>query len=283
MVRQTNIIEEEELDPELFGKLSQDLVLAARRLARREVRYIVDSYYQQQELRKAIASQIRSMRDDGEPVLFLTHLLHQAQTAEAHIKRAMDAWTSEEPVSVWARSNVGVGPVLAAGLMAHIDFGMARTAGQIWRFAGLDPTVTWKKGEKRPWNATLKTICWRLGDSFVKQSNKPACFYGQVYRERKLAEVKWNEEGANKLEARRTLETRTFNDKATKSWYEKGMLPPGRLDLRARRVAVKLFLSHLHQVWWETYRDGAPAPYSVAHLEHAHYSPPPNWEGKPSS
>ena len=51
--------------------------------------------------------------------------------------------------------------------------------------AGLDPTVTWGKGERRPWNAELKVLCWKLGDSFVKVSNKEGALYGRIYRERK--------------------------------------------------------------------------------------------------
>jgi hypothetical protein len=48
-------------------------------------------------------------------------------------------------------------------LLARIDIVKAPTAGHIWRYAGLDPTVRWNKGEKRPWNAGLKVLCcpWR--------------------------------------------------------------------------------------------------------------------------
>lgn len=53
----------------------------------------------------------------------------------------------------------GIGPVISAGLLAHIDIHRAVTVGHIWRFAGLDPSVKWLKKTKRPWNAGLKVLC----------------------------------------------------------------------------------------------------------------------------
>jgi hypothetical protein len=58
------------------------------------------------------------------------------------------------------------------------------------------------------------------------------------------------------------------------------MLPPGHIHERAKRYAVKLFLSALHEVWYY-YRYGTrpPKPYPITHLGHAHYMPPPNFPG----
>ena len=48
--------------------------------------------------------------------------------------------------------------------------------------------------------------------------------------------------------------------------------------MRARRKAVKLFLSHLHEVWFYIHTGGqrAPRPYAIEHLGHAHYIEVPN-------
>ena len=48
---------------------------------------------------------------------------------------------------------------------------------------------------KRPWNADLKLICWKAGESFVKTSNHPSDIYGHIYAERKLWEIQQNENG----------------------------------------------------------------------------------------
>jgi len=40
---------------------------------------------------------------------------------------------------------------------------------------------------------------------------------------------------------------------------------------------VKLFLSHLHAVWYENETGKkAPVPYAIAHLNHAHLIEPPH-------
>ena len=85
--------------------------------------------------------------------------------------------------------------MIAAGLEAHIDITRAPTVGHIWRYAGLDPTCEWRKGEKRPWNASLKTLCWKIGESFVKVSGKEKSLYGRLWKERKELEEKRNAAG----------------------------------------------------------------------------------------
>ena len=37
--------------------------------------------------------------------------------------------------------------------------------------------------------------CWKIGDSFVKQSGSDKCFYGHIYRARKEQEVAFNDAG----------------------------------------------------------------------------------------
>ncbi len=57
------------------------------------------------------------------------------------------------------------------------------------------------------------------------------------------------------------------------------MLPPAeRIQLRAQRYAVKLFLAHLHHVWHEiAFGTPPPKPFVIEHMGRAHYIAPPNW------
>jgi hypothetical protein len=239
-------------------------------LGRAEARYLVDTYYQLQEFRKASANQARALTTSEEPHETVAFFAGQFGTLERQVQGALDAYSKGDPLGQWLRAVKGIGPVIAAGLLAHIDWTVP-TAGNIWRFAGLDPSVTWRKGERRPWNASLKTLCWKIGDSFVKFSGHDDCYYGQLYRQRKEYELERDVTGGNADAAKRTLEERTIRDAATRTVYESGHLPAGRLDLRARRWAVKLFLAH---AWEEGYRmatgNEPPAPYPIAHLGHAH-------------
>jgi len=48
--------------------------------------------------------------------------------------------------------------------------------------------------------------------------------------------------------------------------------------MRAKRYAVKMFLSHYQHVGHVLlHGTPPPAPYIIAHGEHAHYIPPPNF------
>jgi hypothetical protein len=254
-----------------LDRLRRDIRSVATDLGREEVRGLVDLYYRLQEHRIALGNQGSALAKAERPTALLDHFHGQLATLERQVTSALDAWTSSDAGASWARSQVGIGPILAAGCVAHIDITRARTAGAIWRFAGLDPTVRWGKGEKRPWNAEFKVLCWKIGDSFVKVSGRDDAFYGQMYRERKAYELARDERGGNTDTAARTLSERKIQDAPTRAVYDSGHLPAGRLDLRARRWATKLFLAHLFEVMYEDHHgEPAPSPYPIAQMGHVH-------------
>lgn len=261
---------------------TRDALQAAKTLDSNEIRFLVDAYYQLQDYRKASSNQIRSIDQqvDQGPAghQTLDWLNVQLETMESQIKRALDVYSQNHIAGEWLRSVYGIGPVIAAGLMAHIDIEKAPTVGHIWRFAGLDPTMTWNKGEKRPWNAGLKVLCWKVGQSFLKLSGQAECYYGAIYRERKAYEVARNTAGNPQIaDAVAKGLAKCSKDKTTVAYkaYASGILPPGQIDNRAQRYAVKLFLSHLHEVWYEKhFGTKPPLPYPIAILGHAHIKPP---------
>lgn len=309
-------------------------------LDQKQARWLVDLYYTIQDYRIQATGQERAVEqetDEGS-VNVISWLAAHTDWMETEIRKALDKFSSEHTAGVWAKSITGIGPVIAAGLLAHIDIQEAPTAGSIWRFAGLDPTSVWLGKEKaaaivkavhtgskpvtdselveiakqanlkperilarlashptgpkkptaanitsavalRPWNASLKVLCWKIGDSFVKQSGRESDVYGKVYRERKLLEVSRNDSGLFAEQAAEKLRTRNITDSDLLAKLRDGKLPDGQLDLRARRYATKLFLSHFHWVLFEsTYGKPPPDPYVIAHLGHAHLLRPSNWE-----
>ncbi len=257
---------------ESITRPTKDILQATRTLDVHEIRFMVDAYYQMQEYRKAAANQIGSLdrdADDGAGHQTLDWLLAQVSTMERQVERAMDVYSAAHPVGPWLRGVYGIGPVLSAGLLAHIDITRAPTVGHIWRFAGYDPTQTWDKGAKRPFNADLKVLCWKAGQCFMKFSNKAECFYGGIYRQRKAYELERNDAGGNAQAAAAILERRPTH--AQRAIYATGKLPPAQIDARARRYAVKLFLSHLHeQMYVAEYGRKPPLPYPIAMQSHAH-------------
>jgi hypothetical protein len=308
-------------DLTVLTPLPRDLRAASTLLGREEARYLVDTYYQIQEFRKATNNQARSMVDpesgEEQPHATLAFFGDQFDFLEKNIAKALDTYSAAQPMGEWARAVKGIGPVIAAGLLAHLDELPPETVGHWWSFAGLVPNIKWEKGQKRPYNARLKVLCWKIGDSFVKVSTgEKAGFYGKLYRQRKEYEVKrdesvrevpgpgwyevpaWKDTRNPELQhvnqeavqigdkwfvggcaraAAETMEKRKIQDAATRKVYLSGHLPPGRLDLRARRWAVQLFLAHYHdEAYRQAYHKEPPLPYPIAHLGHTDVIKPPH-------
>jgi hypothetical protein len=141
----------------------------------------------------------------------------------------------------------------------------------------------------------------------VKLSNREDALYGQLYKKRKAEEWRKNIAGEYQEAAADSMAKKKYG-KATDqyAWYTGGcdpvkaqaaldegkaptaagckaddgkgvpMLSPAHIDARARRYAVKIFLSHLHEVWWrEEMKEEPPKPFAISILGHGHYIPPP--------
>jgi hypothetical protein len=262
---------------EVISRMSRDIRAMGRDLSKNQARLLVDRFYQVQHDRIRAAGQIRAAQEAGEPTELLVFLQGQVETVENQVKGALDAYSGHHPMGRWMRGHKGVGPVIAAGLLSHISIERCETVGDLWAFAGLAPGKTWEKGQKIPWNASLKTLCaFKLGESFVKVCNQPDAFYGRFYAEWKERYREKNEAGGFATTAADTLGKRTFRDDTTAAArYKLGKLPDARIHAMARRQAVKLFLSHLHETWRKHEGLPAPPPYVFAMLGHGHYIPPP--------
>jgi hypothetical protein len=279
------------IDLNPIQKLSKDLKKASIKLSKREVRYLVNSYYQIQEYRKAAANQVLALEKAEEPNEVISWLNENMNSLESQIKRALDTWSSGQELGQWCKSIVGIGPVIASGLMAHIDIEKAPTAGHIWSYAGMfgpaieyegcDPktVIKWNKGEKRPWNADLKTLCWKIGESFVKVCNHDQDVYGKIYLQRKELEMERNSNFLFKPQAEAKLNKfKISKDTDAYKAYVQGLLPPAHIQSRAKRKAIMMFLSHYHHVAYVIhYRKAPPKPFVIEHLGHVHMIEPPNF------
>ena len=214
-----SLMRKEAMDIEPIARLSKDLREALEQLTPDEVRFAVRAYYQIQEYRKSAANQARQLIRGEEPHGLIAWLFCQHHIMEQQIKGAMDRWTEPQPLCQWARSICGIGPVLAAGLKAHINLDKAPTAGNIWSFAGLNPKMVWEKGQKRPYNADLKTLCYKIGESFVKFQNHKDDFYGRYFVMRKALDWERNLSGQFVQHAQEQLKLKHIEAAYTKAWY----------------------------------------------------------------
>jgi len=358
-----------------ISRITADLKAAARQLTETEARFLVDAYYAMQEDRIRANNQLRALSGSAEPNSIMQWLGAQRFTLEKQVARALDYYSDSRLAGEWARSITGIGPIIAAGLLAHIDVTQSPTVGHIWRYAGMDPTSLWlgtakstvlvdevlkayppreqfnpevvaeiakrintrpeqlrkrmadrndptkititrasliKAVAKRPWNASLKRLCFLIGESFVKVHRLESDHYGKVYAERKEYETAKNDVGDYADQAVLSLSEKNFGaDTDARAWYSgcypagsmhktmlleppkrpaflktirvaegKGvaMLPPARIHRRSCRYAVKLFLSHYHHVLYENhFGTEPPKPYIITHGGHTHFLAPPNW------
>ena len=254
--------------------INRDLI-EAKSLGPKEARYLVDMFYSVQEQRKRASNQLHSM--NNQPSAVLQWFVDQWNKLEHQLAKALDEYSDSHPVAKDAKQNVlGIGPVISAGLLAHIDVKTAKTAGSIWRFAGLDPSIEWAKGEKRPYNARLKVLCWKIGESFVRLKNRPDCFYGALLEGRWKYEKEKNESKAHAHYAQQIAKNFGKHTRAY-SFYKQGLLPPAHVAARAKRWVTKLFLSHWFEKMYEyEFNKQPPRPYVFDHVEgHIHYIPPP--------
>jgi hypothetical protein len=266
------------IDP--IDRLTRDIRNAARLLTQDQVRYLVDAYYAHQEDRIRASHQQRTLAQAEEPHEVVSWVQASEAAIERGIKTALGVYALSHPVGQWSLSITGIGPILASGLLAHIDIEKAPTVGHIWSYAGLAPGVKWEKHSIRPWNARLKLLTWKIGESFVKVSGHPDDFYGKKYLERKAYEIDRNEKGELASEAERALSEKNYRgDTIAKRAYQQGKLPDGHIHARAKRWTVKLFLSHWHYVAYQHhYKTPPPKPYVLDHVGgHTHFVGVPLW------
>src|SRR5215470_8676067 len=112
--------------------LPTEKVLEAENLSAAELRLVVANYYQSQEMRKRADMQLRHL-GDKQPLWISTYMAESFADIEEQIAKSLDK-ILKGPVVAWIRAQRGIGPIITAGLLAHIDITKAPTAGHIWRF-----------------------------------------------------------------------------------------------------------------------------------------------------
>jgi len=354
MVEKTQSVPSSELVVPIEA-MRRDVKATAKSLDHTEVRFLVDSFYRIQDGRIRTAHQVRALHERGKGNEGIEWYLRRNEALEHDLESLLKVFAENNVICQWATSQKGIGPILSVALYGYIDISRADTAGSIWRYAGLDPSMDWlgkvkaeklvkeitgteklssrhlaliadrvsrtvanitklvmqqknakqsdrddliestidadndegtvgftktdliKALAKRPWNARLKTICWKIGSSFEKVKNKEDAFYGQILKARQSYELAKNENGDYAELAEAKAKTVGRNTVAYKS-YSKGKLPDGHLRARYLRYATKIFLSHWHHVAYETHHGTVPPkPYIISVGGHQEYVLPPNW------
>src|SRR5215469_12297850 len=254
-------------------KFGKEVVLQAAKLSNPEARFLVSNYYMAQEMRKRCDMQLRHIGEKDFPEV-LNRTSDSFAIIESEVQKSLKAYAESSLIGRWIMSHYMIGPVIAAGCIAHLDIEKAPSAGHFWTFAGLNPEKRrWGKGEKRPFNADMRQIMFHMGECAKRGSGVEHCFYGQIYKARKAFLVKRNEEGYNRERAK----TYTTTSANVRKVLADGKLPPGNIDSQAMNYAAKIFLSHLHAVMFYDWFGAVPEkPYAITILGHVDLIRVPN-------
>ena len=192
----------------------------------------------------------------------------------------------------WMKDVPGIAEILAGGFISGIKTPERfDTISKLWKYCGVglvDGQIEKrKKGEKIHYSPFLKVTCWKAGESFVKSKG----MYRDAYDTFRAHE-----------DANNPVFTVSIGDARGRARADDADLKPlttidvarlkkkgvtelkvrrskGHNYARAKRKAVKLFLSHLWVVWREL--EGLPTsdPYAHAILGHTNKIDPPEGAG----
>lgn len=201
-----------------------------------------------QKARIAMGNRLSAMeRGDDDPAY--ADMIERWHTTFEHLEKELDddirTLADDMPIVQRMIAVKGVGELLAVKVAAMIDIERADTVSALWKYAGYGVTNgerdRLQKGEKSPYNKRLKTTCYLVATSFMR-ANSP---YRQIYDD-----------------ARDHYET------ARPEWTK------GHKDNAAKRKMIKMWLSHLWQVWREM--EGLPVtePYIMGTNGHHHLRTP---------
>ena len=211
--------------------------------------------YADNRLRKTLAKMEKEGKlseSDAEYITKMMDLFDKAKDEELQYKRLLSEYISSEPV--WEEFLFyikGIGEILTANLIKNFGYCEKYAhVSSLWRHCGLSVTPEgtaprMKKGEKLDYSPRLRTLAWKISDSFIKQRTDT---YRGIYdseKRRQLALMKNEAENAPKSKL--------------------------HAELRSRRKMVKIFLQH----YWIKTRTlkglEVSMPYPQAKMGHKHY------------
>lgn len=188
-------------------------------------------------------------------------------------------------VEEWLGKVRGIGPRLSGLLVALIgDIGRFPYPSHLWAYCGLHvkngKAVRREKGVKSNWSDELKTTCWKIAQQFIKQGGPYRDLYDTykpylVARELRNGSIIWGKGDKNG----KWKPVHVPKGIATEAATFDGKLPEwtlGRINAMAARRTVKIFLSHLWEVWRNIEGLESNRAYVIDRLGHEGYIDP--WE-----
>lgn len=195
----------------------------------------------------------------------------ETEKTEGHYKVLMDQYLQEEELWYgWLSKIRGISSVLGSNLLKNLGYcENYEYVSSLWRHTGFDPdgakglagATVGEDGKKHiHYSPKLKTMVWKIADSFFKQRTQP---YRGIYDATKQKELALMEQYGKGVSVPECIDGKTTCKNGK------------HVEFRAKRKMVKTFLQH----YWRNGRLYKDLPitdlYPIAKLGHKHYIPPP--------
>jgi len=189
-------------------------------------------------------NKVKLDKEEQEYVEKIAELLEEARKKENGFKKLMQFYIEEEPIyQKWLKDIKGISTLNTANLLQYFGYcEKAKHCSSLWKYAGLHvvngkaPKLSmYGKGKEietgLDYNPKLRTLMYRVGDSFVKQRTPK---YRDIYDKEKEKQFKLGDYDEKKNVMR--------NKDIEGSPQSKG-----HADNRARRKMVKRFLADYYE------------------------------------
>lgn len=186
----------------------------------------------------------------------------EGDSIENKIKRKLKS--GDYPIyEKWLKNIKGIAEITAAKLIAYINLEDSPTVSSLWRYCGLDAThikrsngISEEEAKRYGVPYLKKELLGVLGDNFIRERTP---VYRDIYDRVKEKELELMEEHGEGVE---------IGDKTT-------VESRGHAHNRARRKAVKIFVSHYWTIGRQLEGMDTRPPYVHEKLKHDNYIKPP--------
>jgi hypothetical protein len=226
----------------------------------------------QLQLEKSItASKIRKshLEKDGKFDPETDAFLKEIEPIIHFVKGRVAFLLSKHPAYDWFSRVSGIGNENIAKVICFIDIEKAFYPSSLWKYLGYGvdkegKADRLKKGEKSSFNREGKTMCYRLGVSLLKAHgiSKNGTKYGNYYEKQAEAIIAENR--------RKGFWVGTLEEAKKQKIAPEKVFSMMYVHNQAIRKMIKLFLSHLWQVWREKENLPVNQPYAIAQMSDKH-------------
>lgn len=120
--------------------VSKDVRIAAADMSIQEARMILKDYVNMQGVQQSTRAHVRLLKKQGTSNAALNFIANNTDYIRRYqFREILGIWGDQYPEARWAKSIRGIGPIIGAGLICHINFDKVNSSSSLAYRAGLTP------------------------------------------------------------------------------------------------------------------------------------------------